>query len=174
LNRRQRLESHGPVGVLSGEESVHGQLPIERVKPLLRRLDVFPLAGLQLVWRHVQAAPIERAVLMGNQHDSLQFVCPDQEPQLFKQSFLFAEGKEVAGQTSSTAGHHETIAARQPQAGVQEVVDLFSKAAIAAIDCCSANAVLVETNGALVNRAMIAISHVKVSDIRKGQGLANQ
>ncbi len=77
---------------------------------------------------------------------------PNQETQLLDKPVFFAEGKEVAGEAGRASGHDQTIAARKLQAVVQEIVDLFPKAPIAAIDRGGANAVLIETHRTLVNR----------------------
>ena len=62
---------------------------------------------------------------MGDQHHALQDRAPSiKKRQLFNQALFFAVGKEVTGEAGSAARDHEAIAARKPQAVVQEIVAL--------------------------------------------------
>ncbi len=90
---------------------------------------------------------------MGDQHDALQVMDLNQETQLLDQAVFLAEGKEVTGEACRPARHHKTVAARKLQAVVEEIVDLFPEAPVAAIDRGGANAVLVETHRTLIHRA---------------------
>ena len=78
----------------------------------------------------------------------------------FALAVFFAAGKEVTGEAGGAARHRETIAARELQAVVQEIVDLLPEAPVAAIDRGGANAAVVETHRTLVNRGVVSGSHV--------------
>ena len=70
---------------------------------------------------------------MGNQHDPLDPVHGQQEPQLFDDSVLFTERFKVPGQTSGTSGHGQPVVAWQAKTGMQQLIDLFAESTIAAI-----------------------------------------
>ncbi len=97
---------------------------------------------------------------MGNQHNTLKTVHLDQETQLLDQALFFPEGKEMTGEAGSTSRHREAVVAREFQVVVQENIEVFTKSPIAALDCGSADAVLIEANRTLVHYAVFLVVHV--------------
>ena len=69
---------------------------------------------------------------MGNQHDPLDPVDRQQEPQLFDNPVLFTERFKVPGKTSGTSWHGQPVVARQAETGMQQLIDLFAETTIAA------------------------------------------
>jgi len=97
---------------------------------------------------------------MGNQHHALKTMHLDQKSQLLDQAFLLPEGEEVTGEAGSASRHRKTVVAWEFQGGVQEIVEVFAKSPIAAIDCRSADAIFIEANGTLVHYVVFSVVHV--------------
>jgi hypothetical protein len=121
------------------------------------------LLRFQLEPGNVQSRGVKRAVFMGNQDDAPEVMNVDQESQLLDDPFLFAIGKEVAGEARRAAGHRKPIVAWQLKRVFQEVVELLSETPVAAIDRRRMDATRIEANTALENGlATIHIHHTSI------------
>ena len=80
---------------------------------------------------------------MGDQHGALNAMHLDQEAQLLDQCFFFPEGHALTREAGSAARHRQAVVTREFQGVVEEVVELFPKAAVATINGRRADAVFV-------------------------------
>eukprot|EP00913_Durusdinium_trenchii_P005680 g5298.t1 len=132
LHSAHPLEPH-LVLMPAGEPGVDVERPAETADAVDRLLHVFALLRFQLQRRDAEPFEVERAILMGDQHDPLQPVRVDQKPQLFDHPFFLAVGAEMPGQTGRTAGNRKPIVPRQLQLVLQQIVELLAVPPVAAI-----------------------------------------
>ena len=118
-------ETNRAIRVLPGKVCVHQQTGGERADSPNGCLHVLSLLSFHLQWRYVQLLGVERTVLMGNQHHTLNAMNPDQKTQLLDHAFFFPEGKEVTGEACSTSRHCETVVAWEFQGVMQEIVEVL-------------------------------------------------
>ncbi len=87
---------------------------------------------------------------------------------MFDKAPFLAVGKEVTGEAGSASRHREAVISRKLQGVVQEIVDVFPEAPVAAIDGGCANAVLVESHRTFVNGELVSGIHVPGPHARWG------
>lgn len=95
--------------------------------------EVFALPGFELTGRDVQPVGVVGTALVRDQDNQPDLMDADQKSKLLGNPFFFAISAEVARQAGRPAGNGQPVIARQAQAIKQEIVDLLTEPAVAAI-----------------------------------------
>ena len=85
---------------------------------------------------------VEGAAFVGDQHDALQLVGLDQEPEVTQHHFCIPIRGEVICETGRAPGHSQSVVPRQGQTLLEQVIHLLSEPSVAAVDCDSVHPVI--------------------------------
>lgn len=127
------LEHHSAL-VVAGEVGVDAVERGDAVDVCRGADEVGPLDELEPWLLQPQERRVERAVLVGDQHDALQSVNLDEEFQLVGDADLFKVCLGVAGEAGGAAGERDAVIAGEGEPLLEEVVEVLAEAAVGAVD----------------------------------------